>query len=197
MHNKWDLDVSEETEQQKTILVADGDTDDLAGLDVGGLSDRQLRSIVAAANFELQQRALEACDPAALIEEGFSEGFDSKGMPFDPYLVGEVGSGILVCMGTRIDKSTTSHDCSFVSVDDGWIWEADDLIEEEIRNPAGPKPVMRSVSLLPAYEGLKFDLVQCVAKMSVHQVKKVRSYEIQSGKVVLVETRTPKVTASR
>ena len=169
----------------------------MAGLSVESLSDKQLQSIIAAAQFELQQRALEACDPAALIEQGFEEGFDNKGMPHIPYIVGETGSGILVCTGTRIDKSTTSHDCAFVSVDDAWIWENEDLIEEEIRNPAGPKPVMRSVSLLPTYEGMKFDLVQCAAKMSVHQVKKVRSFEIQNGKVVLVETRTPKVTAHR
>ena len=164
---------------------------------VPSLSDVDLAAMIAECQSQLHERALASCDPEALMDEAHKHGFNARGMPYDPYLVGEEGSGILVCMGTRIDKSSTSHDCSFVSVDDEWVWEHEDIIEEEIRRPAGPKPVMRSVTLIPAHEGMKFDVVTCTASMNVHNVKHVKSFEVRDRQLVVVGSRAPKKSGHR
>lgn len=157
------------------------------------MSDRELSELAAEIAVEQQERAVAAAEPQALIELGFQTGFDSKGMPHPPVME----SGIIICFGARNDKSATSHDCAFVSFEGTWVWEHDDLMEEEIRNPAAARPQMRSVSLVPAFDGMKLDFVRSEARTGIHKMKKVLSYEVQNGKLVHVQSRAAKSASSR
>lgn len=162
-------------------------------IDISSMTDRELSELAAEIAVEQQERGIAAADPQALIELGFQTGFDSKGMPLPPVLEG----GVLVCFGARVDKSATSHDCAFVSFDGTWVWEHDDLMEEEIRNPAAARPQMRSVSLVPVYDGMKLDFVRSEARTGIHKMKKVLSYEVQNGKLVHVQSRAAKSASNR
>jgi hypothetical protein len=163
------------------------------GLDLTSLSAAELSALAASVAAEQQSRAIEAAEPEALCELGFSQGFTAEGLPRDPFIVG----GVLVCPGARVDRSGTSHDCGFVSVGEKWVWEADDLIADDVRHLPGPKPRMRSVSLLAAYDGLELDLVISRARSGVHQMKSARSFVVRSGALVLVNTRTKKLPDHR
>jgi hypothetical protein len=157
------------------------------------LDDRTLADLAAMIAAEQRERAVAAADPDALVELGFSQGFTGDGMPRDPWLV----NGVLVCTGTRIDRSATGHDCGFVSVGGSWVWEADDLLADVVRHLPGPKSRMRAVSLVAAYDGLELDLVVSRARAGVHQMKSARSFVVRDGALVLVTTRTPRVPDHR
>jgi hypothetical protein len=166
---------------------------ELFGLNLASLSRSELSALAAALAAEQQARAVADADPEALCVLGFEQGFTTEGLPRDPFLVGEV----LVCPGARVDRSGTSHDCGFVAVGEKWVWEADDLLADEVRHPPGPKPRMRSVSLLAAYDGMELDLVLSRARAGVHQMRSARSFVVRAGELVLVNTRTPKLPDHR
>lgn len=164
----------------RTLAVATDGATDLAAL-----SDAQLSGLGAQVAAEQQSRAVAEADPEALTELGFAEGFKSNGLPIDPWMV----NGVLVCPGSKIDKSATSHDCAFANVGGDWIWECGDLLLDTVRYVPGPKTQMRSVSLVAAYEGLAVDLVASKLKTGVHQMQSVRSFVVTGGKLQLVQAR--------
>lgn len=155
---------------------------------IAGWSDDELADVIALAMHEQMRRAVDACDPDALVELGFAEGFKSDGMPVEPWLAG----GIVVCPGAKIDKSASSHQCAFVAVGDDWVWEYEDRLADVIRHlpGVGSRQKMQSVSLVVAHEGLELDFV--VSKMSAgtHQMCEVRSFVIEAGELKLVNARS-------
>jgi Xaa-Pro aminopeptidase len=180
-----------------TVVGVNSSFDDLHA-QVDSLDDEALRALAALVADAQRCRALDAADVDALTEYGFEQGFSSDGLPRDPFVM----SGMLVCCGTRIDRSSTGHDCGFVTVTTTgerscWVWESDEVCTDVIRRLPGPKPVMRSVSLLAAYEGLECDLVVSRARSGVHQMRTARSFVVRDGALVLVTARTPRVTDHR
>lgn len=162
-------------------------------LDVTQLSGAELVDLSVLLADEQRRRAVEAGDPDALTELGFQEGFTSSGLPRDPWVV----DGLVICAGARIDRSGTSHDCGFVHVGEQWIWEASELVLDTIRNVAGPRPVMRSVSILAPAEGCELDLVVSRMKSGVHQMRAVRSFCFTNGALTLVSARARQAPQGR
>lgn len=167
------------------------ETIDLGAL--AGYDDRTLSRASLILSLELKSRALANCDPDALIDEYFKEGFNSKEMPKDPVLF----AGVLVCMGAKLDKSVMSHNCAFVRVSNSWSWEHGDLIKDEIRYLPGPKNRMQSVSLIPVVDGTAVDLVESKTMNSVHKLVGVKSYVVEGNDLILVSSRKVNANHSR
>ena len=157
-------------------------------LDLGAVSqwpEDDLRRALIVVQAELQRRAVERADPAALVERGFADGFQTSGLPRDPWIV----NGILVAPGAKIDKSAMSHRCAFVRIGSSWIWEQDDLLEDSVRHLPGARGRMQSVSLLPIGEGVAVDLVEARTRNGVHELVGVRSFTVENGELQLVSAR--------
>lgn len=147
--------------------------------------DDDLRRVQLAVQAELHRRAVEQADPAALVEQGFTSGFHTTGLPRDPWLQG----GVLVAPGAKIDKSAMSHRCAFVRIGASWIWEHADLIEDSVRYLPGAHSRMQSISVLPVGEGTAVDLVEARTRNGVHELVGVRSFTVENGELVLVSAR--------
>lgn len=161
---------------------------------LGDLSDEALRDLIAAAIEEQRQRAAASGDLEALCEAGFAEGFDSKGHARTPV----IRDGLLICYGSIVERSAMSHECHFVHIEDSWVWEYQDVLRDEVRKrPERGREHQRSVSILPALEGLELDLVGCKMRTGVHQMQTVRSYRIVSGQLELVTARAVRTDRHR
>jgi hypothetical protein len=159
------------------------------GFDPTALTDLELAAVSTAVVQEQHRRALEAADIEAIVKQAFEDGFaPSTGLPRDPWLHG----GLLICPGSRIDKSATSHECGFVSIGERWVWESEDKVHDVVRNLPGPRPVMRSVSIVAPWEGMEVDLVISRMRTGVHTMKNARSFVVTNGKLELVATRAKK-----
>lgn len=166
------------------------DLSNVTSEDLRVLGDVPLGNLVTLAIEEQRRRALEGGDTEALVEDGFERGFNSKGEARDPWLA----SGILVCPGSKVDRSALSHECTFVNVDDSWVWESPDRIHDDVRNLPGPRTVMRTVTLVLASEGMEVDMVSSKQRNGVHEMKSVRSFVVKGGKLELVNARAPKTS---
>ena len=154
-------------------------------------SDADLAAIMQLIVSEQQKRALEGSDPDALLEQGFKNGFRPNGLPYDPWIV----DGILICPGAVNDRSSTSHDCGFVAFDEHWCWEHPDILLDDIRYIDGPKRRQRSVSLIPVFEGLEFDLVISRSSAGQHKMKSATAFRVIDGCLEVVRNRIPKKTS--
>lgn len=163
------------------------------GHDLQHLDDFALAALARAVAEEQHRRALEACDVEAVVRDAFANGFTQAGMPRDPWL----SNGTLVCAGSKNDRSATSHECAFVSVGEKWVWECEEKFHDEVRHLPGPKPLMRSVTLCTAHEGMEVDLVVSRMRTGVHTMKSVRSFVVQGGELVLVTTRSQRADHRR
>lgn len=157
------------------------------------IGDDELQALVELAIGEQKSRALEAGDINALIEEGFEKGFSSVGVAKEPWM----RNGLLVCMGSRIDKSGTSHICSFANVGQEWVWESVDKIHDTVRNIPGPKASMRSVTIIAAHEGMEVDLISSKTRGGMHERVSIKSYTIKNGDLVVVDVRAKKTQNHR
>lgn len=160
---------------------------------VSRLSDRELVDLITVLTAEQGRRALERADVDALVSDGFERGFDPKGAATDPWLV----QGILVAPGVKTDRSTTAHSCTFVRVDNAWVWEARERIDDVVRHLPGPRTQMRSITLVAAPEGTSIDRISSKARHGVHELVEVRSYVVQAGELVLVSARAVSPNAHR
>jgi hypothetical protein len=151
-------------------------------------SDKDLAAMMHLIIGEQQKRALEGAEPDALLEQGFKDGFKPNGLPHDPWIV----EGILICPGAVNDRSTTSHDCGFVAFDEHWCWEHPDVLLDDIRYIDGPKRRQRSVSLIPVFEGLEFDLVISRASAGQHKMRSATAFRVVDSCLEVVRNRTPK-----
>ena len=159
---------------------------------LAGLTDADLERFILAARDELTRRRLDAADIPALIELGFRDGFTAKGLPRDPW----VHAGVVICPGARVDVSAMRHDCAYVHLEEVWVWEYPEQLEDVVRTLPGPRPQMRSISLLVAHEGMELDLIVSQARTGVHQMKQVRSFVVRDGRLELVTARTPRTAYS-
>ena len=158
-------------------------------------SDYELATLIQNAQNEQKRRAIESGDLNAIIEDAFEMGFTYKGVALTPWLTKE---GILVCPGSIIEKSASSHICSFVNLDDTWVWQSQDLLLDQVRKiPVQSRTHQRSVSLIAAYEGIEFTVVICKARNYVHEMQSSVSYIVKDGKLDTTTSRTPKVINHR
>ena len=156
-------------------------------LGVSAMSDLAIHHMIVELRAEQQRRAIELCDPEALVELGFQDGFKPDGLPRDPWLQGAV----LICPGARIDKSMSSHDCGFARIDEAWVWESESKIIDVVRNLAQRKVQMRSVTLIATHDGMSVDMIYAAAKTGAHRMKSARAFVISNGALVLQSQRTP------
>jgi len=165
-----------------TVEVVD-DLIDLTAPQV--LDDSTIRRALTILAAEQVRRAVAAADPSALVEDGFRRGFDSKGLPHDPWLQ----AGVLVCPGAKIDRSVMSHVCGFVRIGNHWVWEHPEIIEDSVRHLPGPTSRMQSVSLVPVADGTAVDLIRARTRQGVHELTAVRSFLVEDGVLTLVSQR--------
>ena len=161
-------------------LLLDADT-------VATATDLELAYTIAELLDEQRRRALAGGDLVEIANECFdTRGFDGRGTPRAAY----VRDGLLVCPGAKLEKSASSHDCTFVSVDDVWVWEHGEIVLDERRQlPGGQRVIHQTVTILPALEGMEFDVVSSTARSGGPcQMKTARSFKISHGE--LLETRT-------
>ena len=59
----------------------------------------------------------------------------------------------------------------FVAFDEHWCWEHPDIVLDDVRYIDGPKRRQRSVSLVPVFEGLEFDLVISRSSAGQHKMR--------------------------
>jgi hypothetical protein len=154
--------------------------------DLSGVSDVDVRRALMVLHAEEQRRALERAEPAALVEDGFTNGFQGNAMPKDPWLT----NGILVCPGAKIDRSAMNHRCAFVRVDSSWVWEHPDLLEDVVRHLPGAQSRMQSVSLVPVGEQCAVDLIEARTRNGVHELVGIRSFTVSDGSLLLVSQRS-------
>ena len=156
-------------------------------------SDEELAELAADVADEQRRRALAAGDLDTVVEQGFAEGFDAKGAASDPWVVGH----LLVCPGSKVDRSSASHECRFVHLGGSWIWESAEKVVDEVRRLPGPRPSVRTVTVVVATEGLELDVVASRLRSGVHQMTSVRSYVVRRGELELVSTRAREASGHR
>ena len=149
------------------------------------LSDDVLAHLAAALRDEVRRRAVSGGNLDALTEQAFESGFGRDGLGTMPWVDGSV----IVCPGSIVAKSRTNHRCRFVSVDDVWIWESVDLIQEEKLSHPGRTEGFKAVALLPLIEGMSLDVVTGKARAGQHSVDRVVSFEVRRGELVEVSQR--------
>ena len=149
------------------------------------LSDEVLHHLAQALADEARRRAIASGDHAALIARTFETGFGRDGLGVDPWIEG----GVIVCPGSLQAKGKRSHRCRFVSVDEVWIWESAELIEEAKASNPGRDEGFRAVALLPVVNGMSLDVVTGRARAGQHQVDSVTSFVVKRGKLVEVGQR--------
>ncbi|MDW3216998.1 MAG: hypothetical protein R8F63_00185 [Acidimicrobiales bacterium] len=173
------------TRRYGTIVKHLTDDPDTAVELAAKLNDEVLHHLAEALHDEARRRAIAAGDHAALIAEVFETGFGRDGLGVDPWIEGDV----VVCPGAMVAKSKSSHRCRFVSVDDVWIWESGELIQEDKRSNPGPEDGFRAVALLPILNGMTLDVVTGRARGGQHSVDRATSYVVRRGKLVEVSQR--------
>jgi hypothetical protein len=162
--------------------------------DFSGLRDDELWDLAARVADEQRRRAVESGDIDALCAEGFDRGFDAKGHARDPV----VSSGLVVCYGSLVERSAMSHECRFANLGGDWVWEHPEVIHDEIRKLVERgRHHQRSVSVLPALEGLGIDLVSSTMRQGVHHMTQVRSFQVRGGALELVNARTVRTDRHR
>lgn len=160
------------------------------------LGDRELADLINRLLQEQQERAVEAADPEALTTDAFNQMFQRKGDAIEP----EIVAGILVCAGSLRHLSSTSHECSFVHIDEHWCWEHPDALSDDVRKiPNNGREHQRSVTLVPITEGSQVDFVTCkLTPRDGHKAQKSISYTVVNGQLEVTNTRSaPKPSGGR
>lgn len=160
-------------------------------IDPTTLSDEVLDHLVAACTDEQRRRAVATGDLDALADEAFERLFDHKGAALDP----EVNGRLLLCPGSVVPKSKSVHLSRFVAVGDDWVWEAADLLHDEVRRGEGP--AMRSVSIVPLVEGAELHVVWSKGPRGARRLERATSYRVRGGVPEPVTTRVPTLVADR
>lgn len=149
------------------------------------LDDDVLVHLAAALGDETRRRAIEQGDEQAVIDEAFEHGFGRDGLGVLPYVQGP----FIVCPGAMVSKRKGSHTCRFVSVNDVWIWDSQELLVEQKRSSPGSHDGFRAVALLAAVEGTELDVVSGRLRNRQHQVDLVVSFVVRKGELVEVSQR--------
>ena len=166
-----------------------GAPDDVARV-LGRLDDAELSNVGEVVRQIQRRRAMDDGDLDAVIAHGFEVGFGRDDLAVLPWVEGR----LVICPGGLVGTSRGGHRCRFVSVDDVWIWESDDLVREDKRSIAGARDGFRAVAVLPLVDGLGLDVVSGRARGGQHSVELVVSMEVRRGELVEVAQRS--VTAA-
>ena len=143
---------------------------------------------------EQRNRARDRGDLDVLVDAAFSRGIDAQGRARDPW----IEHGMVFCPGSLIERSATSHECTFGHVGEDWIWESPELVTDEVRqSPGAGRHRQHSISVLGAVEGLELDVISSTKRQGLHKMTSVRSYRVRGGELELTSTRSPKVTGHR
>jgi hypothetical protein len=154
----------------------------------------QMRNVQGFLSDTQRSLAVAQGDEDALIEEGFAEGFDAKGNARQPWIIGEV----LVCPGSIVAKSATSHECFFVKIEDEWVWQSPEKFADVIRHfGESPRQHQRSVTLVAALEGMALDYVRAKKRRDGHQGISGSSFVIRAGGLEHISTRATKPAEHR
>jgi len=159
---------------------------DLGNLDLGGCDDGELIHLAALISDEQRQRALQRGDLPELIDDAFDKGFGTGHKVEMPW----VREGLLVAPGGKFEKSQMSHRCTFVRVQDDWVWESSQKIHDEIRHLPGAGSSMRSVTLLTLNEGDKVDVLTSRTRSGVHELLEIHSFVYHNGSIEMTTART-------
>jgi hypothetical protein len=157
------------------------------------LPDEALIQLGAAIRDEMMRRAREAGDQPAVIEAAFEKGFARDGLGILPW----IALPYLICPGGLVGKNRGNHKCQFVSVDDVWVWESGDLIDEVKRSLPGSDDGFRAIALLPIVEGMELDVVRARMRQGQHNVERVTSLRIRKGRLIEVERRDVSARGAR
>lgn len=146
------------------------------------LSDSELHAVLELIKTELYARNLNNCDPETLLKLGFSQGFTNKLTTVKPWVV----KGVLIAPGYKKDASMLSHKCSFVKVDDDWVWESNYKIDSEIRTS---NKLLQSITLIALFEGAQIDVLSSKARNSVHVLENITSYLYEDNELMQTSSR--------
>ncbi len=83
------------------------------------LTETELANIAELTRQLQSERAVARGDLDEIIAAGFERAFDGDELGCDPYVVGDT----IVCPGSVVWRSRTSHTCRFVSVNRTWVWD--------------------------------------------------------------------------
>ena len=133
--------------------------------ELGGLTDADLQDFAVLVREEQRRRCLAAGDLDAVVAEAFATGFDARGMAIDPWVTPH---GLVVCPGSKIQRSRHAHRCRFVAVGELWVWESADRLVDEIRPVLDGRDSLQTVTVIPGWEGLVLDVVTSRATGGVH-----------------------------
>lgn len=147
------------------------------------LADDEVAALLSACRAELRDRAVRAGDPEEVANAAFSHAFGRDGLGIQPYVL----DGLLVCPGSVQGTSPHRHTCRFVSVDDVWVWQHDDVLADVV-TPDGDHS-QRSVTVLPAEPGVEVDLVTSKKTMSGHQMHRCETFTVTADGLEHVGTR--------
>lgn len=151
-------------------------------------TDTELVATFNAIVAEQHRRALDNNDIDALIADAFTTEF-ANNVPSQPW----IHDGLLFCPGTINYRSKTSHNCTFVSLNNEWVWDSPDLLTDKTKDVAGPKRIRHSLSVVLAREGLEVDVVSSTSRANGPcQMKRVVSYQIIDGELSQTSTRSRK-----
>jgi hypothetical protein len=157
-------------------------------------SSAQIRNVQGFLSDTQHSLAVSQGDEDALIEEGFAEGFDRRGHARLPWIIGDV----LVCPGSIVAKSATSHECFFVKIEEEWVWESSEKFADVVRRiEEGARQHQRSVTLVSALEGLSLDYVHAKKGRAGHQGISGSSFQIRGGALEHISTRSTKPSEHR
>jgi hypothetical protein len=136
------------------------------------------------------ERAIMAGDLDTVLAQAFEVGFGRDGLGVNPW-VARIGvdGDVVICPGTLISKSRTSHRCRFISVDDVWVWDSGLLMREDKRSAPGIEDGFRAIAVIPLIDGTEIDVVTGRARAGGHAVEHVTSYEVRAGELVEVSQR--------
>jgi hypothetical protein len=154
-----------------------------------GLADDALHDVAESVRHVQVERAVAAGDVDTLIASAFEVGFGRDGLGVSPWIERTVDSELLMCPGSLISKSRTSHRCRFVSVDDVWVWDSGLLLREDKRSSPGAHDGFRAIAVLPVVDGTELDVVTGRARTGGHAVEHVVSYVVRGGELVEVSQR--------
>lgn len=160
---------------------------------LGSCPDATLSIAAAAVAAEQQARALRAADPEVLAHAAFGEAFTVQGVAAAPWVTGQ---GLLVAPGFRRDRSAAAHTCAFVQVDQQWVWESPHLAADVLRRGGvRGRDLLCTVSVVPAYDGMRVDRLASNAVRGLHRLTRCDSWVVSGARLQPVPGRVRSAAA--
>lgn len=109
-----------------------------------------------------------------------------------------VDNEYLLCPGVKIYKNKNSHRCTFITVNDRWSWEYDEILSDKmIFTKDNDLNIVNTQSVIRIKNGLIIGVVSSVANLEKHRMKKKKFYKIESGILIPIENRSFKLIEHR